>query len=429
MSAGAPLATDATLEEWLAWGRSLHPREVVLDTARCAAVARRLGSVPPAFPVVTVAGTNGKGTCVALLEAMLAAAGARVGAYLSPPLMHFSETVRVAGREAPRALLCAAFARVEAARAGTPLTAFEFQSLAAMEAMRAAGVDIAVLEVGMGGRDDAVNIFEPEVALVTNVGIDHVRWLGSTREAIASHKAGILRREKPVVCGERDPPSTLRERALALGSPLYRLGRDFFAEVEGKSWSWRSGALVYADLSAPLCSAPFWYDNAASAIMAMRLLPERRHANAWQIASVMGRVALPGRQQVLAGEVEKIIDVAHNVDSVRALRSALRLRRVRGRTLSVFSMFADKDIRGATACLSGLIDGWFVSGLPGPRGLDAPTLAARMHPGLNPRLHADVANAYRAACEAAQAGDRIVVWGSFHAARAALECESPDPGG
>ena len=421
--------TDAAIGEWLAWGRSLHLRDVVLETTRCAAVARRLGSVPPPFPVVTVAGTNGKGTCVALLEAMLAAAGARVGAYLSPPLIRFSETVRVGGRELEDVALCAAFARVEAARADIPLTAFEFQSLAAVEALRAAGVEVAVLEIGMGGRDDAVNIFEPEVAVVTNVGIDHVRWLGSTREEIASHKAGIVRAEKPVVYGERSLPAALGDQARALGAPLYRLGREFETEAQDGGWSWRNGEAVYPELPAPPLVGPFWYDNAAAAIMAMRLLPRRFRASPRHVANAVAGVALPGRQQVLAGEVEKIIDVAHNFDSVRALRSALRGRSARGRTLSVFSMLEDKDIEGATACLRDVTDGWFVSGLPGPRGLDARALVARMTPGLGPRLHRDIASAYRAACEAARPGDRIVVWGSFHAARAALEVESPRTGG
>lgn len=429
MREGSPLGTGATLEEWLAWGRRLHPRDVVLETKRCAAVARRLGSIPPGFPIVTVAGTNGKGTCVALLESMLNAAGARAGAYLSPPLLRFSETVRVGGREVEDAALCAAFARVEAVREDIALTAFEFQSLAAMEALRAGGAEIAVLEIGMGGRDDAVNIFEPQIAVVTNVGIDHVRWLGGTREEIAFHKAGILRPGKPVVCGEREPPAALRARAAALAAPLYRLGRDFDVEVREESWTWRDREAEYADLPAPALSGPFWFENAAAAIMAMRLLPDRLQVESGRIARAMRGVELPGRQQVLEGEVQKVIDVAHNFDSVRALRSALRARAVRGRTLSVFAMLGDKDIAGATACLRDVMDCWFVSGLPGPRGLDARALAQRMAPDLKLNLHCDIASAYRSACAAARPGDRVVVWGSFHAARAAFECESQRVGG
>ncbi len=429
MREGSPLATGATLEEWVAWGRGLHPRDVVLETKRCAEVARRLGSIPPGFPIVTVAGTNGKGTCVALLESMLNAAGARAGAYLSPPLLRFSETVRIGGREVEDAALCAAFARVEAARKDTPLTAFEFQTLAAMEALREGGAEIAVLEIGMGGRDDAVNTFEPEIAVVTNVGIDHVRWLGATREEIASHKAGIIRAGKPVVCGEREPPDAILARARALGSPLYRPGRDFDAQVGEERWSWRGRGVEYADLPAPALCGPFWFENAAAAIMTMTLLPDRMRVGSGRIAEAIGAVALPGRQQVLAGEVEKVVDVAHNFDSVRALRSALRVRPARGRTLSVFAMLGDKDIAGATACLRDVMDDWFVAGLPGPRGLDVHALAQRMTPGLRLDLHGDIAGAYRAACAAARPGDRIVVWGSFHAARAAFECESGITGG
>ena len=424
MTEGPPAATGATVEEWLAWGRSLHPRDVVLERTRCAAVARRLGSIPPPFLVVSVAGTNGKGTCVALVEAMLAAAGVRVGAYFSPPLLRFAETVRVDGREVDERELCAAFARVEAARDGVPLTPFEFQSLAAVEALRAAEPEVAVLEIGMGGRDDAVNIFEPEIAVVTNVGIDHVRWLGSTREEIAAHKAGIIRPGKPVVYGEPDPPAAFLERVAALGAPPYRFGKDFLAEIEGESWSWRSGDVVFRGLPAPAMHGPFWYRNAAAAIMAMRLLPGALQAGCRDVAGVLGAVALPGRQQVLAGEVEKIIDVAHNHDSVRALRSALRVRNAQGNTLCVFSMLKDKDIEGSTACLRDVVDDWFVSGLPGPRGLDADRLVGRMAPGLGPSVHHDIAAAYRAACRSARPGDRVVVWGSFQAARAALEIES-----
>ena len=424
MREGAPAATGAALARWLAWGRSLHRRDVVLERTRAAAVAERLALSSLSFPVVSVAGTNGKGTCVALIEAMLTAAGVRVGAYLSPPLLRFSETVRVGGSEVEDAALCAAFARVEAARGAIPLTAFEFQTLAAVEAIRVAGVDAAVLEIGMGGGEDAVNVFEPEVAVVTNVGIDHVRWLGGSREEIAAHKAGVLRPGKPVVYGERDPPAALSGRVEALGAPFYRLGREFGVEARDGDWTWRHGGTTFRGLPAPPLRGAFWYDNAATAIMAMRLLPGRLRAGPGHVAKALAEVALPGRQQVLAGAVEKVIDVAHNVASVHALGSALRERKVRGRTLAVFSMLKDKDIEGATRCLCDVTDAWFVSGLPGPRGLGAEALVARMAPGLDVRRHPDIEGAYHAACEAARPGDRVVVWGSFHAARVALEIES-----
>ena len=424
---GTPIEAGAALGEWLARGRRLHRRDMVLEVTRCATVARRLGALPLPFPVVTVAGTNGKGSCVALIEAMLKASGVRVGSYLSPHLVHFSETVRVQGRELDDASLCAAFARVEAVRAAVPLTRFEFQTLAAVEALRAAGVEAAVLEVGIGGRDDAVNVFEPDVALVTNVSIDHVRWLGDTREQIASHKAGILRPGKPAVFGGPDPPAALRAHAAAIGAPLYRSGREFVAETRQGSWTWRDAGAVYPNLPLPASGASFRYDNAAAAIMAMRLLPRRLRASPEQVAQALAAPALPARQQILAGEVEKIIDVAHNLEAVRALGSAVRARSAGGRTLSVFSMLGDKDVAGATGCMRNVVDEWFVSGLPGSRGLDAADLVAKMAPGIRPSVHRDVGSAYRAACEAARPGDRIVVWGSFHTARAAFEGEGRPP--
>ena len=403
---------------------------MVLEVTRCAAVARRLGALPLPFPVVTVAGTNGKGSCVALIEAMLAASGVRVGSYLSPHLVRFSETVRVQGRELDDASLCTAFARVEAARSGTPLTWFEFQTLAAVEALRAAEVEAAVLEVGLGGRDDAVNVFEPDVALVTNVSIDHVRWLGETREQIASHKAGILRPGKPAVFGGQEAPAALCAHAAGLGATLYRFGRDYVAETRPGAWTWRGAGAVYPNLPLPATNASFRYDNAAAAIMTMRLLPRRLRTGPEQIAQALAAPGLPARQQIVAGEVEKIIDVAHNLEAVRALTSELRARSARGRTLSVFSMLGDKDIAGATGCMRSVVDDWFVSGLPGSRGLDAPDLVARMAPGIHPSVHRDVGSAYRAACEAARPGDRVVVWGSFHTACVAFASEGrPSPAG
>ena len=232
-----------------------------------------------------------------------------------------------------------------------------------------------------------------------------------------------------MVCGDREVPAAICARAAALASPIYRLGRDFDFEVKEESWSWRDREAEFTALPVPALSGPFWFENAAAAIMAMRLLPDRFRVGSNETARAMRGVALPGRQQLLTGEVEKVIDVAHNFDSVRALRSALRSRSVRGRTLSVFAMLRDKDIARATACMRDVIDCWFVSGLPGPRGLGARALAERMAPGLCPHLHCDIAGAYRSACAAARPGDRIVVWGSFHAARAAFECESRSVGG
>ena len=420
-----------TLEDWLQWQRGLHPRRIDPGLERCAPVARRLGVDRPDFDVITVAGTAGKGACVAFLEGLLSAQGMRTGAYYSPYLIRFTETVRVAGHDAEEAALCRAFEAVERSRERTSLTEFECQTLGALELFREARVDVAVLEVGMGGREDAVNVVDPDVALVTNVSIDHVNWLGGSREAIAEHKAGILRPATPAVCAEREPPRTLSRRAAELGAPMFVLGRDYDYQRRGGTWRWQHGGVELDRLAPPALNGECQYDNAAAAVMAVSALPSAAPLQPQHVSRALSTVAFPGRQQVLPGPPERIIDVAHNVAAAHALKSTLDRRPVAGRTLAVFTMFADKDIASVVGCIAGAVDRWYVGGLPGRRGIDTRALVARMlegSPTLDISPGPDVAGAYCRACRAAQTGDRIVVFGSFHGAREALRLENAAQG-
>lgn len=418
-----------TLGEWLAWLEDLHPKAIDLGLDRVGAVAARMGLNRPGCPVITVAGTNGKGSCVALLEAVLTAAGHRVAAYTSPHLLHYNERVRVDGREAGDAELCAAFDRVDRARDDISLTYFEFGTLAALDLFAASAPDIMILEVGLGGRLDAVNIVDCDVALVTAIGLDHVEWLGRDRDTIAREKAGIFRTGRPAVCADPAAPISLLQTADELGVPLFLAGRDFSVEFDPQDpdrWSWRSGDTRIAGLPAPGLQGRFQYDNAAAVLMLLSLLPQQFQCAEAVIRDVLPRIRVPGRFQRLSGTATVILDVAHNVDAVRALAISLLAEPASGRTRAVTAMLGDKDIDGMISSMSDIVDEWHVAGLQSARAAtvqrlrDAIMARAPASPVI---MHADVASAYREALGAAQSGDRIVVFGSFHTVGEVMQLE------
>lgn len=408
------------LDRWLAWQETLHPSAIDLGLERVRTVLARLDLARPPFRVAVVGGTNGKGSTVALLERLLAQAGLRTAAYTSPHLVRYTERLRVDGREADAEEFVEAFDAVDRARAGTSLTYFEFGTLAALEICRRRGVEFAVLEVGMGGRLDAVNVFEPEVAVVTTVGLDHQAWLGPDREAIGREKGGIFRAGRPAVIGDRDPPASL---LAAAGDDALRIGREFDRSETGPTWAWRSGDCRLEGLPRGLFAAPALLDNAACAIAAFRALPEGRQPDAAAVARAIGAVRLPGRLQRVPGPVEWWFDVAHNPDGARVLAGALAADPPRGRTLAVAGMMADKDADGVGRALGGVVDAWIAVGLAPPRGLAAGELAARLAAATGRTVDTarDVARACDAAAALAEPGDRIVVFGSFHVVGPALE--------
>jgi len=377
-----------------------------------------------ACPVVTVTGTNGKGSTCALLEAMLDAAGHRTGMYTSPHLLTYNERVRIAGTPATDDALVAAFNAVEDARADVPLTYFEFGTLAAFWLFARADLAAAILEVGLGGRLDAVNVIDADVAVVTSVDLDHMDYLGPTREDIGREKAGIFRAGRPAVCGEPNPPATLLAQARVLGTPLTLIGRDYgFVAGEGQWNYWGPGGRRHG-LPVPALRGTVQLVNAASAIATLDLLRERVHVDAGALRTGLVSVELPGRLQVLPGRPTIVLDVAHNPHAARALATALATMGFHPRTIAVFGMLADKDIDGVAAAMSRRIDTWHVATLPGARGARAADVgAALMRAGIaaaNVRTFDDVASAYRAARDDADEADRIIVFGSFLTVAAAL---------
>jgi len=405
---------------------SLHPREIELGLARTQAVSDRMGLTRLPFPVVTVAGTNGKGSTVAMLEAMLHVAGYKVGAYSSPHLFAYNERVRLAAAPVGDAELCRAFECVEQARAATSLTYFEFGTLAAVEIFRRAGVDIAILEVGLGGRLDAVNIWDADVAIISSIGIDHTEWLGPDRESIGREKAGIFRAGRPAVCSDPAPPASIAETATRVGAELLRVHHDFDFEAQEQSWVWRSRNRQRAGLPHPAMRGAYQLYNASGALMALEILAPRFPVTQAQVRAGLLTAVLPGRFQTLPGRPLRVVDVAHNPQAARALAATLRSQRVAGVTLGVVGMFKDKPIADVMREMAEVVDRWHVASLGGARGASAEQLCAAMvEAGIRAPIarHAQVTDAYAAACREARPDDRVVAFGSFHTVSAILRAQ------
>jgi dihydrofolate synthase/folylpolyglutamate synthase len=384
------------------------------------AVLARL-DVAIACPVITVTGTNGKGSTSAMLEAMLRAAGYRTGLYTSPHLMRYNERVRLDGREAGDDELVRALNVVEDARTAVgeavPLTYFEFGTLAALWLFARSAPDALVLEVGLGGRLDAVNAVDADVAVVTSVDLDHRDFLGDTRESVGGEKAGIFRAGRAAVCGDRDPPRALVDAAARIGARLLVAGRDFDAIAEGTQWRYRGPGGDRYGLPHPALRGRYQLDNAACAITALDALRDRLPVSANAVREGLVGVELAGRFQVLPGRPTRVLDVAHNPHAARALADALGSMGFHPRTLAVFAMLADKDVDGVVAALRDRVDAWYVAPLPGPRGASGEALAAALGRAGVPAdrivVERDVAQAWRAARSAAHEADRIVALGSF----------------
>ena len=363
----------------------------------------------------TVAGTNGKGSTCALLGAMLRAAGYRVGSYYSPHLLRYNERVRVDGEEASDADLVAGFAAIEAARGDEQLTYFEFATLAAMWHFMRAGVDCAVLEVGLGGRLDAVNVWDADCAIVTTIGLDHTEYLGDTREAIALEKAGVYRGGRPAVCVDPDPPVTLLAHVADIGAQSFCINRDFRYTRQERQWAFEGAGFRLSGLPMPALVGEHQLQNAAGVIAALGAMRERLPVPAGAIREGLMNVTLAGRFQVLPGRPMVILDVAHNPHAAGILARNLRAIPPTGRTHAIFSILADKDAAGTVAQLGDLIDTWWVAGLPGPRGRVAEELAAEVASIASGRVEAlaTPAAAWRQLRGQLGQDDKVVVFGSF----------------
>jgi dihydrofolate synthase / folylpolyglutamate synthase len=421
-----------TLAEWLAYQERVNVHTIELGLDRVREVWQRMGAPAPAKQVITVGGTNGKGSTVALLEAMLSAAGLRVGAFTSPHLLEYNERVRIDGANADDAALVASFERIEAAREDTPnssvpLTYFEFGTLAALDLFARAGVDVAVLEVGLGGRLDAVNIIDADLAVITTVDLDHMDWLGPDRDSIGREKAGIARAGRPAIVGELDPPAGLLDALAARGARVERAGIDFGVERHEDGWRWRHRDGSAMELPDPALAAPVQYANAAAAIAALHALDLGTLTPSAFFAAVsagLHEVRVPARLQSLGGEPPVIVDVGHNPQAARALAEWLDAQPP-ARVHAVYGALADKDVAGVIGALGTRIGHWHLAGLDRatPRGMAVAALAAILQQTLPQApfdTHADVAAALAAARAAAQPGDRILAFGSFFVASAVL---------
>lgn len=415
-----------SLADWLSYLEQLHPSAIDMGLERSREVARRLGLGKPAPLVITVTGTNGKGSTCAFLASLLREQGLKVGVYSSPHLLHYNERVQLQGRDARDDELCAAFAAVEAGRGEISLTYFEMGTLAAFWLFERAELDAVVLEVGLGGRLDAVNLVDADLALVTSIGLDHAEWLGDTRESVAFEKAGILRQGKPALCGDLEPPLPLLQRVAELDCPLFLRGRDYDLALGESAWYWRGltadgRVLELRDL--PLLDLPM--ENAALALQAYAALdlpwqPERlaKALGATRVAGRLDRRSLDWQGRALT----LLLDVGHNPHAAEYLASRLAARPPRGRRLAVFGLLADKDLPGVLAPLQLDVQDWAVAPLDSPRSRPAGELeAALCNLGANVRSCSSVAEALLVQCGQANEDDEILVFGSFYCVAEALE--------
>ena len=435
-----------TLAEWLTLQESVHPQSIDLGLERVTRVAHELGVAAPAFPVFTVAGTNGKGSVVAHLEALLRTLGVHAGVFTSPHLTRYNERIRLDGREVDDAQLIAAFEHIEAARAATTLTFFEYNTLAALLIFTQARVEVAVLEVGLGGRLDATNLVDADVAVLASVGFDHREWLGDTLELIGTEKAGIFRANQPAVLGTPQMPATVYQAIQQLSARPVVAERDFSWRIHPGGWDYAGLELSLHSLPPSALAGAIQYRNAAAAIAALeaartfsadradrpgvaRLVGRLGALDERVVAAALGRVHLPGRFQVIPGAVEWILDIAHNEPAARVLAAQLGERPLpgarahgAGRTFAVVGVLADKDVAGIGGALAPLIAHWILCTLPGPRGLTAAQLAQRLAlEGASVELTASVVEGCELARSEAKPGDRVVVCGSVYTVGPALQ--------
>ncbi len=413
-----------TLDQWLDYQLETHPQAIAMGLERIREVANRLGIGKPGRHVITVAGTNGKGSTVAFIEAIARAGGLRVGAFTSPHLLRYNERVRIDGEDVADADFVAAFERVEQARGAVPLTYFEFGTLAALIIFEQAGLDLAILEVGLGGALDAVNIIDSDVAVITTVDLDHEEYLGRDRETIGADKAGVFRAGKPCVLAELDPPSSVLRHAYEIGAFAIRAHADYLVELQGERWTWREPGFELS-LPMPAMVATAQINNAAAAVATLRALPVEISKSAYAEGVRDARIA--GRLQVIGQSPEVVVDVAHNPQAAAQLASWLRL--APKATRAVFSALRDKDIERIVGQLDELVDRWYLAGLDdaGRRGMSGVELGERLGALLRAdriSVHSTVEEALSAARADSTADERVLVFGSFHTVAAALRANS-----
>ena len=413
-----------TLDEWLSWQQSLNPREIDLGLERISRVLAAMGYATSFDgPLITVAGTNGKGSVVAFIEAIAMAAGYTTGAYTSPHLLRYNERIRINGEDVNDERICESFDRIDSVRDEVPLTYFEFGTLAAIDIFNQSKPDLVIMEVGLGGRLDAVNCMDADVSVITGIAIDHVDWLGDNRDSIGYEKAGIMRAGKPTVCGDADPPQSVVEHASGLNSELKVFCRDYFVKHGNDAWDFLGDDTEICALPVPALTGEFQYGNAATAITALLCLPDRvfkREA----IVQGLKSACLPGRYQQVQSKPQVLLDVAHNAQAAASLAAQLQVHPVRGKTHAVIAMLADKPVEQVIDIVSEVVDDWCSAGLESvPRGLSASAMAASVERQV-PNVKLSAASTVSDACDKALAlaaeDDRVVVFGSFHTVAEAM---------
>lgn len=416
------------LSDWLAWQETLHPTAIDLGLERVHRALERLNWRRPNCPVITVGGTNGKGSTVAFIRRMLSEAGYRVGTFTSPHLVRYNERITIAEREISDASLLVTFERIDAARAAETLTFFEFNALAALLAFETAGLDAIVLEVGMGGRLDAVNAIDADVAVICSVALDHCEWLGVDEESIGQEKAGILRPGRPAVFGAREMPCSVQQAAAELGCIVQHLGEDFEWEASANAWSWKGRRTSYAELPLPALRGEIQLDNASTALATLECVADRLPVTSGAIERALRTIQLPGRFQIIQREsVEWVLDVAHNPAAARTFAQHLASLTPACRTIAVCGVLGDKDLERICAEMRTSVGGWIAAGLDSPRALAPAALADRLR---NAGVHVvaeceDVPSACARALELAEQAGRIVVFGSFLTVGPALSWLQP----
>lgn len=415
-----------TLEQWLAWLEQLHPSEIEMGLQRIRDVADRLGLVRPAPKVVTVTGTNGKGSTCAFIAALCQAQGLRVGVYSSPHFLRYNERIQINGEMASDELICQAFTAIEEVRGQTSLTYFEMGTLAALWVFSRAKLDVAILEVGLGGRLDAVNIVDPDVAVVTGIALDHADWLGNTREDVAHEKAGVFRAAVPAVCGDPDPPQNLLKQAASLPCPLYLRGAEFDLTQTGQYWSWRGRDVAGQELELKDMRLPgLPVQNAAVAVQVCSLLGLPLTAEA--VGTVLQQTKLAGRLQqieLLHNDEPRhlVLDVAHNPQAAAYVANWLQQLPLQGKRYAVFGALADKDVDAVLAAMRGVFDCWHIAELPSPRSFSLASLQQHLQQsGERFMAHPDIRLALQKCLEGSTKDDQILVFGSFFTVAQVLE--------
>ena len=407
-----------TLQEWLDWCEQLHPVAIDMGLDRVKTVADRM-DLRFDCPVITVAGTNGKGSTCAMLEAVLLQAGYRTGVYTSPHLVHFEERCRLHGESVSAESFAEAFAAVEAVRGDVSLTYFEFSTLAILHLMARAHLDVAILEVGLGGRLDAVNIIDADCAVITSIDIDHTAILGKDRESIGLEKAGIMRAGRPVIVSDPVPPQSVIDHATTLGAELWLFGRDFNFSGDKQQWAWAGRDRRYSGMAYPALRGANQLINASGALAALDALRQRIPVTAQAVRNGLAMVELPGRFQIVPGQPVLVLDVAHNPHSVAALAVNLDAMGFYPTTHAVLGAMADKDLLPMLQRVNPMVDKWYFTDLPLPRAAKAVDLqqawqAQNTRADTTSSVHADPMQALQSAIDAADPADRIVIFGSFY---------------